>query len=380
MKICMIVPHFFPFVGGAENLFMDFARNIVKSGNEVRVVTSSVDGKNDYTNINGVHVYYYNWKMIFGHPLPKKSDIKQHVEWCDMIHTAPFTVATVASNLGKQYDKPVVFTVHEVLGTKWHWIEENWVKAELFRSYEKFICTRHYRMYHFYSKSTQKDFFEYCGHPKNYKMFYLSVKQVKYNNNELKRGGVCNLFNINKNEKVFLYYGRPGQSKGIFIYAEAIRILKKKDPDQLKNVKFCFLMSDNPMKQKEKFLKYIDDNMLKDYVIVHSSVEREMLLEVINDADYVVVPSITEGFGLSAVEACNMGKCILYSSGGSLPEVVFGKCLEFENRNSSDLAEKILKIIVHKEDAFDVIPKKKFDEETMAKGLISMYQSIYKGE
>lgn len=139
-------------------------------------------------------------------------------------------------------------------------------------------------------------------------------------------------------------------------------------------------MSDTPMKQKEKFLKYIDENYLTEYVAVHSLVERKLLFEVINDADYVVVPSITEGFGLSAVEACNMGKCILHSSGGSLPELVFGKCLEFENRNSSDLVEKIAKVILRREDAFNVISMKKFVEETMAENLISMYQSLYKGE
>lgn len=36
MKICMSVSHFFPSVGGAENLFMDFARNTLKSDNEVK--------------------------------------------------------------------------------------------------------------------------------------------------------------------------------------------------------------------------------------------------------------------------------------------------------------------------------------------------------
>lgn len=46
MNIGMIVPHFFPSLGGAENLFMDFAHSILKSDNKVRVITTSVSGKN----------------------------------------------------------------------------------------------------------------------------------------------------------------------------------------------------------------------------------------------------------------------------------------------------------------------------------------------
>lgn len=98
----------------------------------------------------------------------------------------------------------MIFTVHEVLGKKWYWIEEDWIKAELFRSYEKFVCTRHYSMYHFCSKSTQKDFFQYCGHPKHYKMFYPSVNNVNYNKSESKEG-VCVIYLIEITMKRYFY-------------------------------------------------------------------------------------------------------------------------------------------------------------------------------
>lgn len=82
----------------------------------------------------------------------------------------------------------MIFTVHEVLEKKWYWIEENWI----------------YSMYHFCSKSTQKDFFQYCGHPKHYKMFYPSVNKVNYNKSESKEG-MCVIYLIEITMKRYFY-------------------------------------------------------------------------------------------------------------------------------------------------------------------------------
>jgi glycosyltransferase involved in cell wall biosynthesis len=85
------------------------------------------------------------------------------------------------------------------------------------------------------------------------------------------------------------------------------------------------------------------------------------------------VPSITEGFGYTAAESCSLGKRIIASDGGSLPEVVSGQALFFENRNSKDLAAKIL---LAAKGEFENLDKKIFDWENSTKELLGIYENL----
>ena len=114
---------------------------------------------------------------------------------------------------------------------------------------------------------------------------------------------------------------------------------------------------------------------LRGVVRVRPSVPREDLAACIRQADCVVVPSLTEGFGFSALETCQSGTALIYSDGGSLPEVAYGKCRSFKNRSASDLADKLEAVIRGDEDAFENIPEKTFRREDMLDGL----EEIYKG-
>ena len=105
---------------------------------------------------------------------------------------------------------------------------------------------------------------------------------------------------------------------------------------------------------------------------------REDLSRCIQQADCVVVPSLTEGFGFSALEACQMGQKLIYSDGCSLPEVVYGKCLGFRNRDDYDLADKLQSVIEQGDEAFDTIPEKHFTYESMVEGIIKIYQDLMK--
>ena len=67
---------------------------------------------------------------------------------------------------------------------------------------------------------------------------------------------------------------------------------------------------------------------------------KEELRALLRAVDCVVVPSLAEGFGFSTIEAAAMGKPVIASDAGSLPEVVSGKHLFFSSKNHLDLAEK----------------------------------------
>ena len=367
MKIAMILPHFYPYVGGGELMFYEVARKLVSLGHEVRVVARNVGeeylGEKD---VSGIRVRYCKWRSAFGHPLPRVRDIEDVVQWCDVVHTSIFTTAPVTSKLAAKYGKPSLLTVYEVRGFKWFWTDV-FYRAIVYFAVEQFCIRQRFDRYHAISEATKRDFLKYSG-KKDITRVYLASD---LNDESLTDISLAGHFGI-RNKKVFLYYGRPGRTKGVNIYEKAIAILKNEGTD-LSGVRFCFLLGAEPEKPRREFQKSVVDDGLKGLVKIRPSVSRGELLNCIKQADCVVVPSITEGFGFSALEACLSGTPLIVSDAGSLPEVVYGKCLIFKNRDARELAKRIKAVIEKGDDAFDNIEKKSFSVQEMTDGILKIY-------
>ena len=372
MKIAIILPHFYPYVGGGEKMFYDLAKGLAKLGHSVRVVARNVgDEWLGVKKYEGIEVKYCPWKSMFGHPLPRKKDIESVIKWCDVVHTSIFTTSPIVSGLAKKYHKPSLLTVYEARGNKWYWCD-SFIRATAFFMVEQYTVRQKFDIYHAISDATKKDVEKFCGR-KNVRRVYLA--------NEMNTAmidedfSLSEYFGINKDDRIFLYYGRPGKTKGVSVYEKAIELLWKENsiPD---DVKFCFILGKEPEDLRAQFIELIHKKGLDKHVIIKPSVKREELSSAISKAYTVVVPSLTEGFGFSALEACQMGAHLLYSDGGSLPEVTFGKCLSFKNRDAKDLAAKIKLIIDKGSEAFDNLPEKTFTYEEMFKGIENLYLEL----
>ena len=71
----------------------------------------------------------------------------------------------------------------------------------------------------------------------------------------------------------------------------------------------------------------------------------ERLMQYYRGAEAFVFPSLYEGFGLPLLEAMSLKCPVLCSNTSSLPEVAGNAALYFNPLDSSDLAEKLLKIV-----------------------------------
>ncbi len=375
MKVCYVLAHFYPHVGGGEKAMMDYILSMKKYNIEVRVVTSSSGGVVGHKEYQGIDIYYYDWKSFCGHPIVKKQDIIEHIKWADIVHTAVYSPVRVTASVCRKLNKPVIVTAYESLNEKWFWIEKNPIKALMFKMYEKLVVNTKCNSYHTVSEATTRDLEKNIIRKANIKKIN-NIVEMDVDHIEFNREKFDTFFNISKDDKAFLSYGRPGKTKGIFVYLDAIKdVVKELSEEELKNIKFCFIMANDPMDQKQKFLKQIKECNLEKYVIVKDPVARSDLEIYIKSCDYVVVPSITEGFGLTAVEACEMGKKLIHSSGGSLPEVTFGEVLEFENRNSKSLANILKNVILGKVE-FNKKQKKDFSSQTIGKEMYAFYEEL----
>ena len=376
MKICYVLPHFYPYVGGGEQIFYDMVQGLLRRGHEIRVLARNVgDEYLGHKTVNGMEVYYFPWKSMFGHPLIPSKDIEEHIKWCDVVHASIFTPAFASSRLARKYHKPSVLTVHEVRGPKWFWTEDV-IHASGFWLYEQFVCRQPFDVYHAVSQATKRDILQYCGKNKNVACVYNAVNEMDVSIAETSTLNLRDYFNLSDKERIFLYYGRPGQPKGLYVYQEAIRSLQTRGVD-LSDIRFCFILGAEPVKLRQRFIDSIHRYGLEDKVLIRPSLPRKDLCRCILQADYVVVPSITEGFGLSALEACQMGKKIISSTGGALTEVVYGDCLFFENRSSEALADRLQSVIENGDTVFEKVPERSFPYEDMINGIENIYKKLY---
>lgn len=378
MKLCVVIAHFYPHVGGGEQAELDLLEELVKRDYEVRVITSNSAGVNGHQKYKGIDIYYYDWKILFGHPLPKAKDLEEHIKWADVVESLVYSVVPTTARLCKKLKKPHVCVVHEVLGKKWYWIEPNKIKATLFNVYERYVVNQRADMFVVPSTATLNDLKNANKKCNSKRIFWISEYSLKDNKKMLDKKKYYEYFNITSKDKVFLNYGRPGKTKGIFVYLNAIKMLvDNNDSKSLKNYKFCFIMANDPLTERNKFIKLVNKYGLEDYIRVVESVSRDDLDYYRSCADYIVVPSITEGFGLTAIEACEFKKKVIHSDAGSLPEVTFGSVAQFKNRDSKSLY-KILDKVIKGKDVFKTKSKKDFSKDTICSEYDKVFKSLKK--
>ena len=373
-KIAIILPHFYPYVGGAEKMFYDLAVKLASAGHRVHVVAEKVDDEHDgRMEFDGIKVWYCRWASAFGHPIPRQKDIERHIKWCNIVHTSIFTTAPVVSRLAERYHKPSVLTVYEMRGFKW-FFTDSWYRAGIYFLVEQYSCRQKFDAYHAISDATAADMKKYAQ-KKDVHRVYLA-NELGNETQATSSFSLREYFGL-KDEFIFLYYGRPGKTKGVQVYEKALEILKKRGALSRK-IRYCFILGKEPAGPRKDFLRSLKKAGLSGYVLIRGSVEREDLAEAIKQADCVVVPSLTEGFGFSALEACQSGARLICSDAGSLPEVVYGDCAVFKNRDSEDLADKLEAAAAGDKDIFRKIPEKKFTYDAMFDGIMEIYEGIIK--
>jgi len=174
----------------------------------------------------------------------------------------------------------------------------------------------------------------------------------------------------NKEKDYVLYFGRLAPEKGLDLLLSTVRELPK--------IKFK-IAGRGP--EKERLLKLLSQKNISNVKILGFKNKKE-LKKLIADSCFVVVPSMgEETFGLAVLEAFNLGKTVVASARGALPELVSpGKCgLLFKNRG--ELREKIQYLFYNPKIAQAMgqkakVEAEKYDPESYYRKLTKNYQKL----
>lgn len=153
------------------------------------------------------------------------------------------------------------------------------------------------------------------------------------------------MYQVNSPMVKFLFVGRYVNVKGFQFIIEAIQQIVGEDPTA--QFKCISIGSGKNEKQYQNAIHDYNLDQFFEWVGPKNQIE---IAEWMNQVDAVIVPSISEGFGLVALESLACGTPVIGSTVGVLPTIISDGIngLLIEPGNTKNLAEK-MKLIINKE-------------------------------
>lgn len=368
MKILFVLENYIPHIGGVEVVFKNLAEGLAKKGHYVSVVTHRMKGAKKFEIIQGVNVHRVDcfhsryWFTFLS--VPKVLSLAKDA---DVIHTTTFNGAFPAWLVSKILRKPSVMTVHELWIGKWSKLTEMGVfNAKLHSLLERLIYLLNFDKYICVSKSTKKQ----LSSIKDSSVIYNGVDYSHWDPSKYDADKIRKNLDM-KDNFVYLFTGRPGISKGLEYLIRAVPLISKKIPE----AKFLAIVSkDKAYEKRYKQIKELIRRLsVEDKVILHDPVSYKELPAYVKSADCVVVPSLAEGFGFAAAEACAMKVPVVASNTTSLPEVVSGRHVLIKPKDPSSIADGVIKVY---DKEFDKTRFKRFTLEENLNKYLEVYRNI----
>lgn len=339
MKILLISEYYRPHIGGIEIVVENLAQGLVKLGHEAYIVTCKLPRTRKYEELDGVKIhripvppkggrYWFNLLCI-----PKVWKLAGN---CDIVHSGGENNIFPGWFVASLRRKRKVVTMHELLGSMWVMMGMSYPSAKVHQLVERLLLTLSFNKHICVSRCTRNCLRLYGVKDEKLKVIYNGINNDLFDPQRAESSEVRKRLNL-KDEFVYMYYGRPGITKGVDYLIQAVPLISEKVP----NSKLMLVLADDPKDRYDAVIKLVKYLKIENKIILLKPVLRNELPSYIAAADCVVIPSLSEGFGFTTAEACAMEKPVVATDVGSLPEVVSGKYVLVEPRNPEAIAEGV---------------------------------------
>ncbi len=327
MKIAILVQLFPPkWLGGMEIAAFNIAKILAKNGHNVNVITTA-DSKirekkeEEGFTINkipqlrlkffGIIIFWL--KILF---LLKKIDPQ-------IIHVQSIALGIPALLAKKFFKKPyIVYCRGSDVNLSWRRI--SLIPKLVLKNADRVIAlTEDMRgkIKNIYGKDSE--------------IIPNGIDTEKFTN--LSKDEVRNKLGIKKDEKIIIFVGTLKFVKGIQYLVEAMKIISKNNPEAK-----LILIGDGD--ERENLKKFVESLGLVGCINFLGRKPNEEIPEYMVASDIFVLPSLSEGFTVTILEAMASGLPIVATNVSGLPEITKEGENGFlvEPKNSQQLAEKIL--------------------------------------
>ncbi len=342
--VVFVVEYYHPHVGGGETLFQFLAEGLAQRGMDVTIVTAHLPGTARRQRFNGVQIHRVlaprygrrHWFSFLAVP-----SVWSLIKVGTVIHTNTHNGVFPAWIASRMRGAPAVMTVYEVFGHRWRQLDGmSRTSARLFHTFERIALRLPFHHHVCISHATEQELDR--EYPDNRRRTVVIYPGVDADPMDVRSCAVVALRSSLgcAGRFVTLYFGRPGYSKGLsYLIASWQRVLAA-IPDAV----LLLLLADEPRGLFDEAVAQLAPFMDAGQALILNSVPRRELPTYIGAADCVVVPSLSEGFGFSAAEACMLGRPVVATTGGALPEVVSGRYVLVPPRDPDAIARGIVQV------------------------------------
>lgn len=369
MKILFVIENYPPHIGGVEAMFKNLAEGLAKK-HEVTIITHKPKKAPASEIVNGVKIRRIRCmqnRYLFSFLAIPKAIVEARK--ADIVHTTMFNGAFPAWIAIKLAGKKGLITIHEVWINKWRqYTSMGVIQAAIHNFLEKLLYRLPFDRYVTVSNSTKRQLLRAGKSSDKTLTVYNAIDYSHFNPKKHNPKSVRTEYEL-QDKFVCLTYGRPGPSKGIEYAIRAVQLI------DVPKLRFMFILSRDRQysAQLKKNRELIRKLGIENKVVMLKPVSHKMLPKYVRAADCVVVPSLAEGFGYAAAEACALHVPVVATRTTSLPEVVSGKYLLVNPRSSEEIATAVERVY-HKK--YNRSPLKKFPPEKNIKGYLKVYRQL----
>jgi glycosyltransferase involved in cell wall biosynthesis len=321
VKILHIVAALAKRYGGPSKACLEMARATAKLGHEVTIFTTNIDGEfdldvpaNKAVWDQGVRIFYFKvgtprfWKLSF----PLARAIAKHVAEFDVVHVHSLYLFPnmVTGYFCRKNKIPYIARPHGTLDPflwKRHRFRKTIVEFLFENKNLKNAAAIHY------TTLEEKELAKKWTFNRPGIIIPNGLYPEDYANLPTK-GTLQQKYPELKNKKIILFFGRVSFKKGFDVLIPAFSKLAKELSD-------CHLVIAGPDLEglTETFTEEFEANGIKcggknSQVTFTGMLEGIMKLAVLNDSDLFVLPSYTENFGISVIEAMACSLPVLISN------------------------------------------------------------------
>lgn len=326
MNIC-IVGQYPPQVGGVSTYAKQLEEKLSEEGHNVYILTYNND---TFDSDNVFRAKSINLPLLRGFSFIVSSYflLNKIVDMydIDVIHANYILPPGLVSVLNKSNAKKII-TVH---GSDINILPNH----KILRPILKFILNKSDEVY-FVSEKLEEKAIELCGENIKTKT-YITPNTVN-----------TNKFKPKKEKKVHKQYSTPVVTFiGNLVEQKGLKYLLK--AKQLSKNEYTLLIyGDGP--EKEMLEKYIQNNNLKDTYLMGKTTEPE---NIIPESDIMVLPSISEGASIVALESMSCAKALIATDTGNISSIISNNIhgIIVPPKNPEALSEAIDKLVKNKDE------------------------------
>lgn len=345
LKIGLFIDTFFPMIDGVIVVVDNLARRLSQLA-DVSVFTiegrkSFDDSKLPYKVVRCKKKFPLKF-LDYDLPLPKKDkEFQTALENAnlDIVHIhSPFSIGKMGVEYAKKRHIPVVATLHSQYkvdfkrAVKFNFIANLMVKR-IMKAFN--ACDECWPVNDGIDELYVKDY----KLTAKAKIHYNATDFVKIDFSKKDFEELDEKYNIQKDEKVFLFVGRINKIKNIFFIAESLKILKEK------GFKYKMLFVGSGTDEKKLISKLKRDKIQENVVLTGKIANRDELAKLYARSDLFLFPSKYDTDGLIKYEAACYSTPVLLLKGTYCASNIIDCVNGYLSENSSqEYADKIVNI------------------------------------